>query len=415
MKNPTYHSYPVPHWSRALTLLLCSATMMLPLSLSAQRSVQDGDWNTPATWDTAVPIANGQVFINGGFEVDYTTGISPILDRIYVGDDTATSTTSGTLNVTGGTLTTDANTTGAVRIGNTATGTGTLNVSGGTLQTTGTGWLNVGAAANSTGNVTLSGGIFNAAGSVVMASGDGANGSILVNGGQLIANGDIFVGRRIAGTLNATFEQTSGSTDVVNDANYLGVGYSGGATGATQIMNSTASITGGSFTGNVRVGRQDSLLSGGGTGTLTIGSAATVTGRGQAWELSGTGEIIFSLGVDDSFTGVDLTAANGSAFDITQSGAIITVDGSNLAFSMGYSPISLMTYVDGSGPSLASIGNVTFNYTGFDPGFAPTLSFTDTSLQLNLNAVPEPSSVALFMAGGVLALAVARRRRQARV
>ncbi len=61
--------------------------------------------------------------------------------------------------------------------------------------------------------------------------------------------------------------------------------------GLLKRIHATAKITGGSFNGTIVVGRQKNVKGGGGTGgVLTIGHAASVSGQGLAWEVSGNGE-----------------------------------------------------------------------------------------------------------------------------
>lgn len=331
----------------------------------------------------------------------------------------------GTLNVTGGTVIGIGSTGGTgMQLGFGDNSQGNLNISAGELRLNGS--LTAGFGIGTTGNVVVSGGTFisgsgtgSASTGITLGAGAGSTGNMLVSGGTVtIGTGtagsqNLVVGGRSTGaTTSGTFTQTGGTVTIggvlpVDSADYMAVGYSGAS---TQNIQGTAMLTGGSFTGNVRVGRASSVLSGGGTGTLLIGSAANVTGKTQAWEVGGTGEIIFELGADDTFNDVNLAAATGAALDFTQIGAKITIDGSNLVFSESYSPITLISFLSGHGP--ANVGNVTFAYTGFDPQFAPELVWTPTSLQLNLDVVPEPSTAAMILGAGGLGWVVFRRRRQ---
>lgn len=417
------------HWSPssfAAAIIISTLVISLAGIANAQNigANQSGNWNTGAIWTPAgPPIATAQVAIGGGFQVSYTTGSTPNLSLLYVGDPFNSLSANGTLNITGGTISLNSNNASAIRVGNSTNSVGVLNINGGSLigngNTSGPG-LQVGFGANSTGTVNVTSGNLTIDNALVVGVGNGSTGSFNVSGGTVTLgisgfnpSPSINIGNRAVGSTTASYSQTAGTVLINNGtdstSSYFGIGYAGNN---AHTMNSTASITGGNFTGNVRVGRQSNVTSGGGTGTLTIGSAANVSGREQAWELSGSGEIIFTLGANATFSAVNLTAATGStAFDITQTGADITINGTSLAFSPNYGPISLITYASGKAPSLASQSNVAFNFIGFDSQFAtPTLTWTNTALVLNV--VPEPSSVALiFIGAAAVGLAASRRRR----
>ncbi len=402
---------------RLVSVIALSASFVVPSYSADKVSQGDGLWNTINWLPAGAPIASDIVHIEGGNAVNYNTGTSPNFSRIYVGDNSGGGSANGTLEVSGGILTVNANAAGAYIIGRSAGSTGTVNITGGTLRTTGAsgGGLQLGFASGATGNLNISSGALTLTASAILGAADGATGNMTVSGGTVTTstgtnNAIFYVGGRItSGSTVGTFEQTGGSINVNNNSAYFAVGYAG----ASQDISGTARLTGGNFSGNVRVGRQ-SGTTGTGSGSLIIGPNANVTGRNLAWDVSGNGNLEFALGADSTFHAVDLTTITASnALIFSEAGAKITVDGTNLAFSDSYAPVTFINFASGKGPDLASLSNVSFNFVGFDPGFAPELVWTSTSLQLNLNlaAIPEPSTYAAILASAALGLAIVRRRR----
>ena len=405
-------------------------------SQNTPQSVADGDWNAGETWSTGAAPAGSSLhaYIQGGYTVDFTSGTSANLSTLNIGSNQDASGASvgagsaaGTLNITGGTVRSSANNVGAIKIATGDNATGTLNINGGTLSGTGTrtgvqigngngaeGFLNI-----SSGSVSLTGGIAigNANNSTTA---NNVTGHLTISGGSLAtstasSSGIFYVGYAGADDVSATgtYTQTGGtvSIDAANYANYLAVGY---ATNSSRTANGTASITGGTFSGNIRVGRQAGS-NGLGGGQLIIGPGANISGKDQAWQVSGNGEIVFELGSTTDFNAVDLTASTAAhSLSFTEAGAKITVDGSNLDYASGLGPITLFDFISGKGPDATSMSNVVFDYIGFDPQFAPQLEWTATSLQLNLNlaAVPEPSTYALIFGAAALGVVLVRRRRR---
>ncbi len=441
-------------------LVTASALALVATGQAAESvSVASGTWSDANIWSPAVaPVASGTVHIEGGYTVNFTSGNSGQLTRVYVGDSFGALPTgnNGTLTVSGGTMTSNSNAAGAYVVGRAANSIGTFNVTGGTVigigSTGGTG-MQLGFGENSQGNLNISAGELRMNGAIGAGLGLGSTGSITVSGGTLIvgsgtgtastgitlgsgtsASGNMLVsggtvaigtgtagsqnlwvgGRSTNATTSGTFTQTAGTVTVggtlpVDSADYMLVGYS---SSSNQNIQGTALLSGGSFTGNVRVGRASSVLTGGGTGTLIIGAAANVAGKTEAWEVSGTGEIIFQLGTTEAFNAVDLTAATTLALLFSQDGAKITIDGTNLLYAESFDPITLMLFDSGKGPSELSKSNVDFFYENFAPGLFAELVWTDTSLQLNV--VPEPSTTAMILGAAALGWVVTRRRRQTR-
>lgn len=375
-------------------------------------SSANGNWSSPTTWTPQqTPVATDIVHVTGGFTVNYTSGSSGNMSRVYVGDQSSTN-SSGTLNVSGGVLSLNRNDASALSIGRSANSTGALNISGGAVLvgTTATTGMQVAYGANSGGTVTITSGSLRVTNGVVVGAGDGSTGRFTVAGGTVdvfsVNSGPFSIGNRVADTTTTgIYEQTAGVVTV--HESYFGVGYAGGA---SQDMHASASITGGTFSANVRVGRASSVASGGGAGTLLIGSEANVSGRNESWLIGATGELILQLGENNSFNSINLGAATATTAMTFSAGSKLTIDGSELVFSSIYPPITLITWADGKRPTTSGVPLVTF--TGFDPQFAtPTLVWGNTGLQLQLSAIPEPTTTAMLLGAGALGWVVFRRRR----
>lgn len=354
-----------------------------------QVAKESGDWNSIIWSPGAFPGAADIVHIEGGFSVNYTGGSSQNLSRIFVGDSTGGFTSpDGSLEVSGGVLTVNANAAAAFVIGLSDNSKGKLLISGGRLRGVGSAngaGMQIGVGANSTGSVIVSEGELQLASGVVVGYGDHSTGHFEVTDGAVTvannADGHAFsiCGRTPGASSTGTYLQTGGSVAILH--NTFRVGYAGGS---DQSMDASAKILGGNFTGNVQVGRQSSLRTGGGAGgTLTIGADAEVQGRDLAWEVSGNGTITFVLGPTGKFNAVDLTSVSAdNALTFTQQGARLAVDGTNLKYSIMPKPVTLIRFADGKGPTDTSKSYLDFEFTGFDSRLSPELVWTGTSLQL---------------------------------
>jgi hypothetical protein len=431
----------------------CAAICIIPLQMAFSQTIStatgSGDWDNPNLWDPAgVPDANTtDVFIPNGYTVDKSAaGTSRA--RVKVGSNAS----GGTLNISGGIISSASTSIGLHEVATAANSTGTINVTGGTLRTTSNngGGIRAGVGDNSSGFVNISSGTITATSGIHLGFGSNATGTMTVSGGTVnIATGtaagilglnpisnpsnnpNFFVGGLISSAFNrnGVFEQTGGTVNVTDSVTiivpashednstsgdvevtaywYMGVG---NAQAETNNPVGTATITGGSLTANVKVGRNSDLTTAGGSGSLTIGHGATVQGQSQAWEVSANGTLEFRLGANDSFNAVDLTTVTtAEAIMFTQAGATLQIDGSSLLFSSDYDPITLVSYASGKGPSLASLANVNYSFIGFEPGLTADLQWTDTALVLTV--VPEPAAATFLL--GLIAMGwivFARRR-----
>lgn len=239
------------------------------------------DWFSSGNWNPAsVPTSGTAVTIdNGGTATIGAAGAAA--SKVTLGSNGGQ---SGTLNVTGGTLTA----TGAVTVGD--FGSGTLNLSnGGTVN----------------------------AGSVYVAVDPGGNGTVTVSGsGSKLAPSALYIGMDAAAAGQAVIQ--NGAT---LSAGFTVLGYSDAtANGTLTVSNATAS-TGSLTVGETGVGTF--TLNGGSTGTsgsVTIGSKTTsngtvnISGNGTTWSTGG-----ISVGGTGSGT---LTISNGAKVTSTQNNSL---------------------------------------------------------------------------------------------
>ncbi|MDD5134417.1 MAG: hypothetical protein PHP01_03275 [Phycisphaerae bacterium] len=199
-------------------------------------------WNTAGNWDTGVPNSLDKAAIRNSAISGpiIAAGTNAVANQVVIGD---WSSTSDTLDMTGGTLTTGSWVTlgygatnsgtftisaGTVNIGTTLyaglSGTGTINMTGGTITVAGA--FGIAQQTGSTGNVSLDGGTISC-GSLNMTSG----GLLDIEAGTLIVNGDVtstingyvsggqITGYGGAGTVNVSYNTpNAGKTTVTATA-----------------------------------------------------------------------------------------------------------------------------------------------------------------------------------------------------
>jgi autotransporter-associated beta strand protein len=176
-------------------------------------SAADGSWNAPATWTSGVPVSGGatgvihtvnfqqgDAWTGGGWENGMLIGYDS-----WGANWELSGNGSGTLNVSGGNLTT-----GYLGLGVSLNGglqTGTLNISGGTVTADDT--MLVGWSAAGGSSVNVSGGILNLSGNAdTFVVGHGAVAAMNVTGGTVNLNRSLAFNN--ASTLNI------GGTGLVN-------------------------------------------------------------------------------------------------------------------------------------------------------------------------------------------------------
>ena len=184
----------------AVTCILAGLAGLAGAANWTDASGVDHLWSTPANWNTGVPSAGSDAFVNlaGASAALITTG--GVANNLFIG-----STGTGQVDISGGTLTVATFWTGSSFGGNGTvnlsgnaavqvsgefyvgplgrnTGTGTVNVTGGTVTA---GVLNVGHGG--TGHLQLDGGTCSPG--ILSMRGLGGTGTIDITGGTLILNG----------------------------------------------------------------------------------------------------------------------------------------------------------------------------------------------------------------------------------
>ena len=279
------------------------AALLMPSAAHAVDTFWDGttgDWNTATNWSTdAVPGPSDNAMVNNGGTAQITSDAPAVID-IRAGDGAAS---TGTINHTagairvnewmrigigGGTGTYSLSGTGNLTVQNALNigegGTGTLNVSGGTLtkltptlptDNDGDQWFNVGFGQNGNGTFNLSGGTVQVNGpqNVFLVARGGASGTVNQTGGTLNVDGDTNIGDASdvgdVGTYNITggtftsdvitvgaWDNATGNFNVspgatVNAERFLSIG----RPGVVGVSRGTLTQTGGDITaGGIRLG-----------------------------------------------------------------------------------------------------------------------------------------------------------------
>ena len=384
----------IQHFTVAICFV-CAAVGHLALGQTATSS---GSWNDPLVWDTFVPSDNEPALIPNDFTITKNDRDTTFA-RIRAGSSPVS---GGTLVISSGRINSSNSMVGAHQIALEEFSTGKILVDGGALTTTSSngGGIQIGVGNNSTGHLLITAGSIETTGGIHLGLGANATGKMTVTGGTVTVatgrgdnmnintNPNFFVGGLVRSVheRQGVFEQTGGSftvTDGLGGTHY----YFAVGNGRFSQNNpvGTASLTGGSFTANVKIGRDVDIFDAGGSGILTVGPAANVSGQSQAWEVGGNGTLAFQLGSDTSFNAVDLTKVRGpEAIRFTQTGAQIQVNGSAFSSPPSRTPITLMNFQRGAGPSAASRANITVNFVGFDSRLSPRLEWTDSALILRL-------------------------------
>ena len=357
--------------SAALFLLLLASP-----AYTQSYSTNDGAWSNAATWNTP-PVNGVSAVVTGGNTVtfgagDSYTGSSAWWNGLGVGGGVEYGPAgAGTLNITGGTLTS-----GGMWAGH--GGTGTINLSGGTLNIGGQhmlfGW-NFGSYLNVSGgtlNMTGSGSIFrfgNSGQSFMNITSNGvANLSGL--GIDLLVNSQINVN---GGTLNLT--NTTETNSIVNVA-----------AGSQMLVNNGGVVNLLAGTQTIGVAEGFYLGHGGSTGTLNI--------SGGTWQQN----TYMRLGVFASGNGI-----------INQTGGIFEIGGSIEAWGDSPSAYNLQggtfrVMTNGVQINTYSGGAMTFNITGSSGNVTMDTPFNftapNTSVFNNTNAtLTKTGAGTLTMAG----------------
>jgi autotransporter-associated beta strand protein len=352
-------------------------------------------------------------------------------------------TTNGTLTINSGqayTVGTSLSLGNGTLVGDTQTGT--LNLSGGTLSTTNF-YFNVGAGQESS-VFNLNSGTLSAA--ILSRATAGAAQAFNWNSGTIsnVSTGNLIVRNENAGTVpnllvslagtgTHTFDATSGRTITVaatatlqDKAGENGTLNKAGAgtldilsvstyTGATTVSEGTFKVSG---TGSVNSSSGVSVSAGATFNnsssvafnkTLTLAEGAALTGTGVSGAEFTPTALTITANLSDGFTAFAFGATGFTKdgnLELTLSGITEGTYGLLTGSAIGgdFDTVSV------AGSSLAAQGGGVFS--GAVGGFEYT--FTDSLNQLQVSAIPEPSTFALLAGALTLVAVVSRRRRSAK-
>ncbi|MCX5653804.1 MAG: PEP-CTERM sorting domain-containing protein [Planctomycetota bacterium] len=330
-----------------------------------------GNWSNGSNWSDGEPTSVDGAYINNGGTAQITAPNKEVCSGLYLGEG---STDSGTVDMTGGTLSLPVNSNIFVGVN----GHGTLNITEGgaisnyagligceygskgkvTVDGSGSIWSNqyalwVGYEGNGTLDITAGGEVRNSTASNV-GNDPGSTGVVTVKGAgsKWTASGESNVGFEGDGTLNIT-----GGGAVSNDTGYIG--RRSGSTGAVTVdgLGSTWAND-----GDVHVGFE-------GNGTLNITGGAVVTnefgfiglgsGVSGAVTVDGTGsKWINCYAPYDSRLRVG--ERGHGTLNISGGGAVIS-DSCTIGFSSGSTGV---VTVDGTGSTWTNNLNLYVSYSG---------------------------------------------------
>jgi autotransporter-associated beta strand protein/T5SS/PEP-CTERM-associated repeat protein len=262
----------------------------------------------------------------------HTTGTLAIGSQLLVGNSLGT----GTVKMDSGTMTVGD----VIEIGNGAGCTGTLAMSGGTITKTGTTTVTIGggAAGGGTGTATLSGGTFTSSGVVRVANNAGSNGTLNLNGGALVVNSDLWIGNNTGATGILNF--ASGS---ITQNNWAVIGRKDGANAGVG-GTGTVNMTGGTWT---KTGDSNFIVGASGAGTMTMSGGLVVVGpsavadRGITWigeQNNCTGVLTISGAAEFRSAGFTLGVQAGTSGTLNLDGG--TVKTSRILGGLGDSTVS---------------------------------------------------------------------------
>ena len=359
-------------------------------------ATQSGPWTDANTWgglDTPTAADDAQIEMN--YEVTISTGEAADAFRVLLGDNASGNT--GTLTMTGGTLTTDrVISLGGFEVTET-NGIGVINQSGGDIYIGGynhpAGWEQfvIGDKGTSHGVYNISGGTIDVPEGISIAHSAGATGEMHQWGGAVSSGGYFVVGNQNQGT----FSMDAGSVTLTGTESFY-VGYSttgvgtvtqtGGDISTTSMVVSRSgdaqyTMSGGSITASEDLQIAQNGIEGDKSGLLTQ-SSGIISVTGSAWianinksqgtySLSGDAEINIATDLNVcAAVGKNGSAPSGSSgtLNIDGEGVTITVGG-NLVATGG-------TVID---PESIWVNTSYFNFTPTTTGGLSTIDVTGSA------------------------------------
>ena len=329
-----------------------------------------GTWREDVAGAYATPWSNYNSNVNSAADQHFNPG-----DDVTFADGGVTVTTTGT--ITGGDVT-FSNASGAVAISGTQVGATSLTKSGAGSATIGS-VANSGITNVSSGSLTLSGGTLTGAitvsGGTLTSSATGSGG-VTVSGGTMTANAAISGGATVStgGTLAANAQVSGGVTVSGGTLNY-GVN---NATAGNLTVSSGGTVALGAYNGSVgTVTLTDGSITG--SGTLTSSAAYQVSKGLISANLAGTSGLTKSTADTVTLSGTNtLTGA------YSVSAGTLVLNGSNSLTSISIASGAAVTIGNasalGSGTSAAIVSGGQLDLNGTTMTAGPTLSFAGSGL-----------------------------------
>lgn len=429
------------------------------------------DFTTTGRFIAGLGTGTGIITLNGSAGT-LTFGGNDLNNANYIGVDGGTGTvtvSAGTLRITSGALRIGSNAAGSngtlniggtgkvqvdnrfILVGNGNTGaivnSGTLNISGGSLTTSGSlGFLAFGRTAATFGYGVQTGGAVNI--STDFTVGTQGKGTYLMSNGTLTVGNSLFVGGEGYATATGYFRQ-SGNTDVT--ATNLLIGHGNGAVGTYQLDEGTLHTntitlhnTNGTFLwGDATLTMRQEKSGSAGATDYTIpaissgvqvrnGTTITVTGSLQSG-FGGTSSSVLDLGSPYLSGGVlfDNLVASGSV-DLAGTNDTLLFEFNPYFFrpqALGVNDYGSLPLVIANGGLSGEFENI-FGVVDDGRGFTQAASFTNVaSLESNTwylehdtanntiwfhynvaGSVPEPSSLGLLLVGGLFIRNLRRKK-----
>jgi hypothetical protein len=352
-------------------MIMCIAIMVCIVSIgeAAIKSVASGDWNNSATWDAGIPTSTDAVYLTGGYAVTNNSAGS-IANLIRTGVDGA-----ATLNVISGDLSSSG---GDITAGHNGGSSGTINLTGGTITTAANKGTYIGGViASAKGTLNISGGTFTAQNTRVGIYGEGV---MNLSGSGVLSVNALDLG--YYGGSTGIVNMTGGTLETINTVNI------GKADGSYAELN----LSGGTFSTAtfkaLNIGPS-------GTGKLKISGTDAVITLGDAVNFGANAFFEAALSSDGVTT---VTGGNDKA--ITLDGALV------LSALTGVSsvPSSVTLFqTQGSGAISGTFDTVDWGNLSGD------LVYTDEQVRIdNLEVIPEPVTIGLFVLSGFVIFVMRR-------
>ena len=323
--------------------MISVAVMLAAASVQAANwGLSSGNWTDDAIggWDTGEPESGDMANVHAGI-VQITAGNDEVCNELRLGN---TGENTGTLEMSGGSLThTNAN------VG--LNGIGTVNITGGSINSAGS--VSIGGNLTGTGTVTVDGSGASWTSATTLYVGNVGSGSLTVTNGGAFTNASTYVGRLADGVGSATVTG-AGSTWSSSASCQIG------ATGTGELMVSLGAAV--SMHGRCDVGANI-----GGFGTITVSDAgSTLVATNNALRVGYNGDAVLSISDGGSvITGAgDFTVGHGLSstgiVTVAGSGSSLTIDDEMI---IGISSDSMGVLTITNGAIVSVLGTTKTNIT----------------------------------------------------